>query len=661
MKKADIRIDYFYSLNSNTNPINQRKLNPNDYKQLNKFKKEEEEIKNKHNTLINNQKELDIEDISIKNILIKLLPYQIKGVNWMYKQEKSGYNGGILADEMGLGKTLQTISLIGLDEGSLNLVICPVVSMNQWVKEIEKYGSKIFKVLLYYGNINEKNINELIILPDNRITVIITSFGKIENIKRRLKEDTFLTKLNFKRIIIDEAHILKTVTSSTTRAINTIKSKYKWLLTGTPIQNRLSDLYSLTKFLKAYPHAYYFCKKCKCESLYWLNRIPYSGIDYSKIKKQFCTCGHFSAQHFSWFNRHIQNPIKKYGHTEIGEEVFKKLENITKNLVLRRTKDELIKELGLPIKQVKIARLYFSNNEKQFYDSLYKETKNTFNKITESPYGGISSNYISIFSLLQRMRMAVNHPILVTKEFNNEIQICGFCGEEVDDPIISFCNHVFCREEVKLFLNNETKCPICKIKLSINLLEETNKKILGFNINPNNWISSTKIEFIIQQLTLINQQIYSPKVLIFSQFVNFLELLRWRLDRAGFRCVKIYGNTSLIQRQAAIKCFNENPEISVFLISLKAGGLALNLTEASYVFIADLWWNPSVEDQAMDRIHRIGQNRPIKITKIIIEDSIESRVLELQKKKKALFDSTIDGDFSALGRLSEEDLIFLFN
>jgi DNA repair protein RAD16 len=143
--------------------------------------------------------------------------------------------------------------------------------------------------------------------------------------------------------------------------------------------------------------------------------------------------------------------------------------------------------------------------------------------------------------------------------------------------------------------------------------------------------------------------------------VNFLEILKWRLERAGFRCVKIYGNMLISQRKAAIDVFNNDSRITVFLISLKAGGVALNLTEANNVFLMDLWWNPAVEEQAMDRIHRIGQHRSIRVHRIIIENSIESKILLLQKKKKALFDSSIEKDYSAISKLSEEDLHFLFN
>ena len=117
---------------------------------------------------------------------------------------------------------------------------------------------------------------------------------------------------------------------------------------------------------------------------------------------------------------------------------------------------------------------------------------------------------------------------------------------------------------------------------------------------------------------------------------------------------------TVTQRKAAIDAFNNNPEITVFLISLKAGGVALNLTEAENVFIMDLWWNPAVEEQAMDRIHRIGQFRPIRIYRMVIENSIESRVLILQQKKKALFETAVDNNMEALNRLNEDDLNFLF-
>lgn len=124
--------------------------------------------------------------------------------------------------------------------------------------------------------------------------------------------------------------------------------------------------------------------------------------------------------------------------------------------------------------------------------------------------------------------------------------------------------------------------------------------------------------------------------------------------------VKLDGRMGPQERDTVIRKFMKDPSVTVFLVSLKAGGVALNLTEASRVYVMDPWWNPAAEDQAFDRIHRIGQHRPIRITRMIIENSIESRILLLQDKKKALFDSTIGKDQNAVGKLSEEDLQFLF-
>jgi DNA repair protein RAD16 len=165
---------------------------------------------------------------------------------------------------------------------------------------------------------------------------------------------------------------------------------------------------------------------------------------------------------------------------------------------------------------------------------------------------------------------------------------------------------------------------------------------------------------LVEELTALQKEESTAKSIVFSQFVAFLDLIQWRLSRADFQVVKLDGRMSPQQRDAVIKAFMNDPKVTVFLVSLKAGGVALNLTEASRVFIMDPWWNPAVEDQAFDRIHRLGQYRPIKITRMIIENSIESRILQLQAKKKALFDSTVGKDVNALAKLTEEDLQFLF-
>ena len=140
------------------------------------------------------------------------------------------------------------------------------------------------------------------------------------------------------------------------------------------------------------------------------------------------------------------------------------------------------------------------------------------------------------------------------------------------------------------------------------------KSIVNY-INLSSWRSSTKIEALVEELTRLKSDDSTAKSLVFSQFVSFLDLVHWRLSRAGFNVVKMDGRMGPNERAEVISAFTNDPKITVFLISLKAGGIALNLTEASRVFVMDPWWNPAVEDQAMDRIHRLGQFRPIKITR----------------------------------------------
>lgn len=639
-----------------------RKLSKNEKNKLQRLKKENVEIYKNHpdlklqeDSIYEENHTLTFEPIKIPYLLTELMPHQVSGISWMQKREESGIKGGILADEMGLGKTLQIIGLVLLDEMEhINLIIVPSIALNQWIYEIKKHCPDAFNINCFYG----RNKCEKFKFSNSKFNIIITTYGTVESEYRR-KSNT-LKSIKFRRIILDEAHIIKDNRCSTSKAISVLNSDRRWGLTGTPVQNRVNDLLSLIKFLRIDPHSYYFCKQCPCKSLSWLNYDQQSKVEGTHITSlRWCTCGHFSSSHFSWWNKRIANPIREFGQTEANLEFFGNLQQIIRQIILRRTKVSLEKSLGLPSKVVIVKRCCFSSQELEFYKGLYSETKSIFNAF--SIQGQVLNNYGHIFELLQKMRMAVNHPYLTYKQTSllSNIIVCGFCHEEADDPIRSKCNHIFCRKEAELFLMESNKCPVCRVPITIDLFSTEEIKA-DYVLSTENWQSSTKIETVVQLLNSFRTEGKSPKSIIFSQFVNFLEIIRWRLERAGFRCVKIYGSMTITQRQKAIDEFNSDPEITVFLISLKAGGVALNLTEAENVFIMDLWWNPAVEEQAMDRIHRIGQFRPIRIFKIVIEDSIESRVLTLQNKKKALFDTAINNDQNALQRLSEEDLEFLF-
>jgi DNA repair protein RAD16 len=208
------------------------------------------------------------------------------------------------------------------------------------------------------------------------------------------------------------------------------------------------------------------------------------------------------------------------------------------------------------------------------------------------------------------MRLAANNPDLVVKKLALETNtgsqnlVCGICNEQAEDPITSKCRHVFCREDarqyVQSFVHNdkELACPVCHQSLQLDLTQEQPevendgklpKSIINY-LDLTTWRSSTKIEALVEELDKLRNKDQQHKSLVFSQFVAFLDLVQWRLSRAGFVVARLDGRMGPTQRQVVIDKFMTDPECTVFLVSLKAGGVALNLTEASNVFILDPWW-----------------------------------------------------------------------
>ena len=180
-------------------------------------------------------------------------------------------------------------------------------------------------------------------------------------------------------------------------------------------------------------------------------------------------------------------------------------------------------------------------------------------------------------------------------------------------------------------------------------------------VNLRQFQTSTKLEALREEIAKMKARDSSAKAIIFSQFTNFLDLIRFRLQSTNVRCLKLDGSMSLAHRDAAIEEFTHSPDVDVFLMSLKAGGVALNLTAASHVFLMDPWWNPAVEQQACDRIHRLGQYKPITVVRFITQGTVEERIVKLQEKKSLIFEGTVGGDSEALGKLTEDDLRFLFS
>ncbi|RSL60591.1 hypothetical protein CEP54_006703 [Fusarium duplospermum] len=602
----------------------------------------------------------------------QLKPFQLEGLAWMMEMEKTEWKGGLLGDEMGLGKTIQAVSLIMSDYPAKQptLVLVPPVALMQWQQEIKSYTDGTLKTFVFHGT-NQKS-KKMTVKEIKTYDVIMMSYNSLESIYRKqvkgftrkdgvYKEDSVIHKINFHRIILDEAHCIKTRTTMTAKACFALKTTYRWCLSGTPLQNRIGELFSLVRFLNIRPFASYLCKQCPCSTLEW-------SMDADSRCSQ---CKHTGMQHVSVFNQELLNPIQKYGNIGPGREAFHKLRLMTDRIMLRRLKKDHTNSMELPVKEIYVDRQFFGEEENDFANSIMTNGQRKFD--TYVAQGVLLNNYANIFGLIMQMRQVADHPDLILKkdaEGGQNVLICCICDEPAEDTVRSRCKHDFCRACVSSYVRStaEPDCPRCHISLSIDLEQpeiEQDETLVKKNsiinrIKMENWTSSSKIELLVHELHKLRSDNASHKSIIFSQFTTMLQLIEWRLRRAGITTVMLDGSMTPAQRQASIEHFMNNVDVECFLVSLKAGGVALNLTEASRVFIVDPWWNPAAEWQSADRCHRIGQTRPCTITRLCIEDSVESRMVLIQEKKTSMIHSTVNADDKAMDSLSPQDMQFLF-
>ncbi|KFY63076.1 hypothetical protein V496_04238 [Pseudogymnoascus sp. VKM F-4515 (FW-2607)] len=610
------------------------------------------------------------------NISRELKPFQLEGLNWMKMMEKTKWGGGLLGDEMGMGKTIQAVSLIMSDYPAKNpsLVLIPPVALMQWQQEIAQYTDGTLKTFVYHGtNSAAKGVT---VATLRKYDVILMSYNSLESLYRfqekgrKRKDEVAFQKspvhqIQFHRVILDEAHNIKQRTTGSAKACFALKADHKWCLSGTPLQNRIGEFFSLIRFLDVRPFASYFCKQCPCSQLEW-----------AMDERNRCTkCNHNGMQHVSVFNQELLNPIQKYGNFGPGKEAFAKLRLLTDRFMLRRVKTDHSAAMELPAKEIYVDRKFFGDEENDFAGSIMNSGTRKFE--TYVSQGVLLNNYANIFGLIMQMRQVADHPDLILKKDGaggQNILCCCICDEPAEDAVRSACKHDFCRTCVKNYIasceesTSTPDCPRCHLPLAIDLEqpemvqdESAVKKTSIINrIKMENWTSSSKIEALLYDLHLLRSKNSSTKSIIFSGFTTMLQLVEWRLRRAGITTVMLDGSMTPAQRQASINAFMTDPTIECFLVSLKAGGVALNLTEASHVFIVDPWWNPAAEWQSADRCHRIGQCRPCSITRLCIEDSVESRMVMLQEKKSNMIRSTINNDETAMESLTPEDMQFLF-
>ena len=511
-----------------------------------------------------------------------------------------------------------------------------------------------------------------------------------------------LHSIKWFRVVLDEAHRIKSRNTGTTRSAYALSGEMKWCLTGTPLQNRVGDLYSLLRFMRIPPYSRYFCgvDGCSCTSL----SHPFSGTNLSKC----VFCGHGPIQHFSYFNKHIMNPINRYGYVGDGRSAMMLLTNaVLKKIMLRRTKAERADELKLPPMTTVVVDLELTVEERDFYESLYKKSTAKFDTFVAK--GTVLHNYAHIFQLLSRLRQALDHPYLVVQHLDlapqQQPDVCGICQEVLDGDAIevSPCRHSFHRLCLAQFVETSPtttyQCPTCFVAVTLDLRaltrggEEDDNEAAGAALPPeleeeqeaaaaaaaadtpkrgttaggssgifsridmSKPLRGTKIESIVRYIQSIPDD---EKAIVFSQFGAMLDLTTHALEKKGVKCVKLTGSMTMASRQSVLVAFRTDPRVRVILISLRAGGEGLNLQNANHVLLCDPWWNPAVEMQAVQRAHRIGQLKEVKAVKFVTKNSVEERMTHLQHKKLLVFEGTIDGNVSSLQQLTEEDLQFLF-
>ncbi|GAA5961333.1 hypothetical protein JCM3765_004377 [Sporobolomyces pararoseus] len=563
------------------------------------------------------------------HLVCKLLPHQVDSLRWL-KGRESGEgleHGGLLADDMGLGKTVQMLALIlsnpfdaedeDVKTSKTTLIVAPVGLLEQWKLEVENKLNKKLRVEIYHGP-KRKNLAKKLHLYD----VIVTNYETVASDKNSAS-GLFDSKLRpFHRLILDEAHTIKNHKTKKAEACCEVKARFRWALTGTPIQNSVDDLFSIFKFLG---------KRVVPRSLW-------SKTDFDQ-----------------WIGIPIKSKQNKLG--------FERLASILSEIMKRRTKNTTVNGkpiLPLPARIVNIVRSSFIDpDEEAFYKSIEEKMVLQYNKFLKG--GSSGSDYAQVLVRLLRMRQATLHPALVTKAsietdsdaldptlkndddpntpkkvqaggMTPSCTVCGHPTRSKDDEYCSTCAADFDRVKT---LQSSTK-----VTKTMQLLQQFRNETKGSDKD--------------------GRQIPKKKVIIFSQFTSMLLLLEKFLKAGGYGFVRFDGSCTLPQRNAAIEKITNDPNTTIILISIKAGAVGLNLTMCSRVILLDLWWNPAIESQAFDRAHRYGQKEDVEIYKLVIDNTVEDRILTLQAQKADLAASALDGGAATKVKLTQKERDFLF-
>uniref|UniRef100_A0A673CDH0 Helicase-like transcription factor n=1 Tax=Sphaeramia orbicularis TaxID=375764 RepID=A0A673CDH0_9TELE len=628
----------------------------------------------------------DGEKEAAKSVATPLLLHQKQALSWMCSREnkctlppfweKRGdlyYNtlthfsarevpervrGGILADDMGLGKTLTTIALIltNFHNGkplpvemsvSVNnmkqckcgeytnqnassitespedlsarttLIICPLSVLSNWLDQFEQHVHANVKlnVYLYYGS--ERNRSKKFLSSQD---VVITTYNVLS---ADFENKSPLHGIHWLRVVLDEGHTIRNPNAQMSKAVLQLKAQRRWILSGTPIQNSVKDLWTLLAFLRLKP---------------------------------------FDVR--EWWNRVIQRPAMQ------GDRAgLQNLQTLVKCITLRRTKTSEVNGrplVSLPEKMVCVEQVELNQQEREEYELARNEGRSTIGRYVAE--GTVLRNYADVLAILMRLRQHCCHPDLLAKissdlgaaatpaELRERLveklrlvlasgsdEECSVCLDSVCLPVITHCAHVYCRPCIAKVISTQqgtARCPLCRSDIKETELVEVPLEEMEdeSSTHAKKWRTSSKVQALMGNLLRLQSEDRSIKCLVVSQFTRFLSILETPLREHGFSFVRLDGTMSQKKRAQVIQDFQSSAanSPSIMLLSLKAGGVGLNLTAASHVFLMDPAWNPATEEQCIDRCHRLGQKRKVVVTKFIVKDSVEENMVRIQRKKQDL-------------------------
>ncbi|WP_354636306.1 DEAD/DEAH box helicase [Planktothricoides raciborskii] len=485
------------------------------------------------NTLTNNQALKDIEPpATLKGTL---RPYQLRGASWLNFLQNWGL-GACLADDMGLGKSVETIAFLLHMQAQNNLLspvllVCPTSVLGNWERELKRFGPSL-KVMVHHGDKRYKSHQFAIAVQ--RKNVVLTSYPLL------YRDEATFKGVKWQGIILDEAQNIKNPLAKQSQAVRNLEASFRIALTGTPVENKLQELWSILEFLNP---------------------------------------GYLGSKQF--FQRRFAVPIQKYGDTES----LQTLRSLVRPFILRRTKTDKTIIQDLPEKQEMPVFCGLSNEQASLYQKLVDESLAEVESAEGIQRHGI------ILALLTKLKQICNHPAQFLKEQTLE-----------------------------------------KGHRSAKLM---------------------RLEEMIEEL--ISE---GDRALIFTQFAEWGKLLKPYLEQQlGREVLFLYGATRKNQREEMIDRFQEDPQgPPIMILSLKAGGVGLNLTRANHVFHFDRWWNPAVENQATDRVFRIGQTRNVQVHKFVCSGTLEEKIHDLIESKQALAEQVVGSGENWLTDLDTDQL-----